>query len=315
VRKKATSPSQILTRTEMSELFDSGQIFRPATSSKECIRTAAYDLRMATDFMVVPDRPAYPAGRFYPKGTHRSRPVVLSPGDVAFVSSAERCALPWNITGTVGSKFSLTAQGLLILTGLFVDPGYGMVRGPDGEWMAADNQRLHFLIANVGSLDVVLIPGEQRIAAVQFQYIESPEPTDQIESYGLRAIEEQYLNPETAVSVGLVFFRNIAELKELVQKYVGKSAELEARLAGVETGSNQVVMFGVFLLCITLVGIIFELLLTAANSTSISTQIAALNSLIVNYWPGTIVSLVLTVFASIGVLAVMRMFYRLIARR
>jgi deoxycytidine triphosphate deaminase len=269
---------------------------------------------MATDFMVVPDKPNNPKGRFYPKGVHRERPVILSPGDAAFISTVEKCCLPWDVTGTIGPKFSLTAGGLLILTGLFVDPGYGLVKAPDGDWAPAYDQRLHFLIANVGSSEVVLIPGQQKIAAIQFTSIDPTNPPLEIESRGLQSIEEQYLQPETASTAGLVFFRNVAELKSAVERQDSKYSELETRISGVEAGSNQVVMFGVFLLCVTFLGAMFQTLLTAANSENIVKQIAALNDLVVSYWPGAILGLIIFAFAALGVLTAIKLLFRLITR-
>jgi len=304
----------VLTRGDMLARFARDEIFAPHSWSDGCLRGSAYDLRMATDFMVVPDRPNYPTGRFYPKGSHRERPVILSPGDAAFISTVEKCCLPWDVTGTVGPKFSLTAGGLLILTGLFVDPGYGLVKGADGSWTSAHDQRLHFLIANVGSSEVALIPGQQKVAAIQFTSINATSPPFPIESRGLQSIEEQYLQPETASLAGLVFFRNVAELKTAVERQEDKHAELETRISGVEAGSNQVVMFGVFLLCVTFLGAMFQILLSASNSDSIVKQIAALNELVVSYWPGTIIGLIIAAFAALGVLTVLKIAFRVLTR-
>jgi deoxycytidine triphosphate deaminase len=314
VSKSTAQAHGVLTHADMLVRFARGEIFVSSSWSEGCLRGSAYDLRMATDFMVVPDRPNYPTGRFYPKGSHRERPVILSPGDAAFISTVEKCCLPWDVTGTIGPKFSLTAGGLLILTGLFVDPGYGLVRGAYGDWTSACDQRLHFLIANVGSSEVALIPGQQKIAAIQFTSIDATSLPLQIESRGLQSIEEQYLQPETASLAGLVFFRNVAELKSAVERQEGKFAELETRVSGVEAGSNQVVMFGVFLLCVTFLGAMFQILLSASNSDNIVKQIAALNELVISYWPGTVVGLIIAAFAALGVLAVLKFAFRLLTR-
>jgi deoxycytidine triphosphate deaminase len=306
---------RILDRADILARLKKNQIFRAQSWSEACLRSAAYDLRMATDFMVVPDRPTYPAGRFYARETHRERAVVLMPGDVAFVSTVEKCCVPWDITGTIGAKFSLTARGLLILTGMFVDPGYGLVTDPEKEWIAADDQRLHFLIANVGSSDVVLKPGEEKIASIQFASTSTPKELQQVRSKGLSAIEEQHLNPETATAAGLVFFRNVAELKTAVDANTDKNAEFERRLSGVEAGSNQVVMFGVFLLCFTFLGILFQEMLNIAGSEGLTRQFGLLSNLISKSLPGLSAGLIVTVLASIGVVAIIKVLFRLLAKR
>jgi deoxycytidine triphosphate deaminase len=104
------------------------KIFKDKTWDEKNVRGAAYDLRVADDFLVVPskDGPNGKGYRKYKKGEKRDTFIVLEPGDVAFISSYEKIHMPWTLAGNIGIKFGLARNGVLILTGLIVDPGYGM---------------------------------------------------------------------------------------------------------------------------------------------------------------------------------------------
>ena len=82
----------MLSHEQIESRLNNGQIFRPGTWSLDNLRATGYDLRMAYDFLIVPDPPEYPTGRRYDLGERRTKPVILNPGDVAFVSTLERLA-------------------------------------------------------------------------------------------------------------------------------------------------------------------------------------------------------------------------------
>jgi hypothetical protein len=121
--------------------------------------------------MIIPDAD-FPRGRRYGRGSLRKEPVVLKPGDVAFVSTRERLCLPWDLAGFVGAKFTYARKGVLIMTGVSVDPGFGLEL-INGQWTAKNDERLHFVLANVGSNDVTLKPGDQPIATLRGRKRES----------------------------------------------------------------------------------------------------------------------------------------------
>jgi hypothetical protein len=104
----------------------------------------------------------------------------------------------------------------------------------------------------------------------------------------------------------------VADLKALVDSQEVRYSAIEKRLTGVEAGSNQVVMFGIFLLCVTFSGAIFQLLLSAANADNINKLVAALDELLLNHTRGALFGEMILVFAALGVLTVCKIFYRLI---
>lgn len=286
-----------LSHDDISARLHRGQIFLPGSWDSSCVRAAAYDIRMAPDLALIPDPPEFKTGRYYPRGTKRISEVILQPGDVAFVSSAERLCLPWNLTGLLGTKFSLTAKGIMTLTGTFVDPGYGLRLDEDGNWIAMTDQRLHFLFANVGPAPVVFVPGQEKIASIQFMVVTEPPHKREVNSVGFSRIEDAYLNRKS-VEGGLIFFRNMADLGDEIKRIDQKIDLFQHRLSGIEAGSNQIVMFGIYLICVTFLGISLTSLLALIQVQGLAAQISALSLLIQTTWPALIVILLVIFGAS-----------------
>jgi deoxycytidine triphosphate deaminase len=263
----------LLGRDDIEMRLNGGYIFRPGTWEQGNIRGASYDIRMAEDLMIVPDPPNFSAGRRYPRNKRRQNPVVLNPGDVAFVSSRERLCFPWDIAGNLGPKFGLSSKGILILTGFSVDPGYGLeMQG--GNWFPKEDERLHFFLANVGSGPVVLIPGQERIATLQFFASVDSGPRGEIKSSGYVNIEQEFFAEGSDREAGLVFFRNMVDLRSKIEEYINRIGlfekqieQFEKRISAVESGSHNIVFFGVFLLSSTLIGVALAAILALMANT------------------------------------------------
>lgn len=295
----------ILDREGILERLHRGQIFLTGSWDTSCLRASAYDLRMSEDLIVVPEGNKYPTGRFYKRGERRTTDVILHPGDVAFVSTLEKICMPWDISGSVGHKFSLASRGLIVLTGMFIDPGFGLEPKDDDNWVSAEDRRLHFLIANVGSTEVALRPGVERIAAIQFTKIKEVTEKRIVYSVGFQAIEQEYLSAQNSSDVGLVFFRNMADLKENFQDlrkeiidFKARVHNFEQRLLAIESGSNQIVMFGLYLICVTLLGTSIAITLGSIQNNALSSRLLHTVNMLDLHWRGAIVFLliVITIF-------------------
>ncbi len=130
----------------------------------ENLKGAAYDLRMAPTGMVLP------GGRVVlPTDPPNHAEVLLAPGQTALISTFERLNLPNNLIGNMSIKGELASKGILMLTGLIVDPNYH--RGGSGDG------RLHFRLANLGNKPVLLRPAETRVASIQFVRLAQPATT------------------------------------------------------------------------------------------------------------------------------------------
>jgi deoxycytidine triphosphate deaminase len=247
----------LLTGDRLAAALD-GRIFVPNTWTEANLRGAGYDLRLAADLMVVPKEPGSGEHRVYERGEHRNAEVILAPGDNALFSSSERFCLDLDVCGNIGAKFGLAAKGLLILTGLAVDPGYGRVEEA-GDWIPVEDQRLHFLVANVGPGHVALRPGLDPIAFLQMYEIPRLSSHRTIASGGFDHLRDQLFRQD-APSGGLSYFRTAVDARRIAEATEREVAALRTDVDRVTNASNYVVVFGVFLVTATLLGVVTSFL-------------------------------------------------------
>ena len=270
------SMSAVLAHDEILQRLNEGQLFRNDSWDRQNIRAAAYDLRIANDFMIVPE-PEYPSGRRYRRGEKRDRPVILRPGEVAFFSTAERICIPWNVSANIGIKFGYARRGILILTGLLVDPGFGLRRDGDS-WVAKPDERLHFLVANVGPNSIVMSPGKDKIASIQFLHVSGKVLQKEVTS--TEDMDHEFFDAHTDPKLGLSFFNDMTELRV-------KFAEFTKRFDAVEGGSKMIVMFGVYLLTASIFVGALVVLLSMVSSNDLTVKLTTISSLAPKTWRGT----------------------------
>lgn len=283
-----------------------GRVFDPESISMDNVRGACYDLRLASDRLIAPDGLDDGGSVIRQSGALTDRPLILKPGDTAFISTIERARFDWSVAGVVGAKFRLASQGLLVLHGLAVDPGYGLRSSPDGVWEPMPDQRLHMVVANVGGEIIALPPGSS-IAVLQLFEVDADASLrfHEIESPGLERFEDEYFEEGGRATTGLVFFRNVRDAsdraQELLTKVEGVKTEAEqllTRVESIEVGSKFVVTFGVFLIAVTLVSVFLTLLLDVIahfpKRPSLLLSIAAIGS-------GTVMAVTICVAVVAGV--------------
>jgi deoxycytidine triphosphate deaminase len=132
---------------------------------RKYLRDASYDVRIATDGLVLPSGETIPASDDL--GVQLKESLVLAPGDSAWLSTQERFCLPSSIAGTVTLKSDLASQGLFLLSGTLIAPRYGQLQSESSSDSRLD-RRLHFFVANFGSQAILLQPADTAIASVQF---------------------------------------------------------------------------------------------------------------------------------------------------
>lgn len=259
----------VLARSEIKKRLDKGQIFVEGSWDEDCLRGASYDLRAAPDYLIAPD-----GQRYWPGSatgfTERRAPIVLEPGDVAFVSSVERVCMPFQLAGNVAIKFRLGRRGLFVMGGLLVDPGYGLEF--DGKnWVPRNEcgERLHFQLANIGKKEIEIVPGETSFAAIQLMHIDGesrlhldephrekvPDSGAMLDSMFSHGLDEP-LEP-------LAFFSGVRDLREEVAKLRQASRTHEEKLALTNRSTDQLVVFGVVLIAITLFTVAVAAMLSA----------------------------------------------------
>lgn len=267
-----------------SEIFASGY-------SESSLERASYDLRIATTKMILP------SGQRIREGEEYTRPFMLEPGSVAFVSSLERVHIPYQLCGIVSIKFSYASQGILMLMGMGVDPGYGQ------DEPTAGGRRLHFVVANVGLETLQVRPGEDLIASLQLLPVLVPQ-TEQVQvappplATSPSIIDDLFNRPD--LPLGLSFFQRQADLEHHV-------STLNVRVDEHVRGLNQVVLFGHFLLGTAITGGLVTLVLGWAGENSLQKKIsAAVDLLPTSPWAFLSLLLIFVVVFGLGPLAISR---------
>lgn len=258
-------------RAEDAEL----QIFRPGSWDAERLRGAAYDLRVASDFLILPDGTRYWSGAADETRQERSAAFVLKPGAVAFVSSAEKLCMPWDLTGNIAPKFRLALDGILVMGGMLVDPGYGRMQLDDGSWIAQeDGARLHFQLANLGVKDLYITPEETSIAAIQFILLAgdarkaSPD-ANQASGDALHVpdsgnlLRDLFHSHAKEALPPLAFFSTAAKVHTRLDAAERGIETNEIKLEVAERSTDRLLVFGVVLIAITLIGVIFAALINS----------------------------------------------------
>lgn len=252
-------PTRLLVGSELVDALASGDVFHADSWSRSQLRHTAYDLRIARDLCVVP-QPTGDGGRIharYPRGEPGPVSFDLLPGESAFVSTMERIHLPWSIAGAVGMKFSMAAQGLLVLTGSVVDPGFGLVRDGQGDWVPSVDERLHFVLANVGPDPIQITAGVSSIATIQFTAVPSVEAPKRapVVSEGFTTLNQSFLADASTQPV-LAYFRQVSDLRRDVDRLTTQNESYVRRAELAIQGVNTVVLFGIYLLAVTILGVV-----------------------------------------------------------
>lgn len=113
--------AKIITGAELKALISDGKIIQNADLA--CAEGIKYDFRLGTKLLKSYFGAPIDIEKDLPTLDDRSKAVV-EPGEVVFVLSRERISLPRNIYIQLNPKRSLSQDGIELLGGLTVDPGY-----------------------------------------------------------------------------------------------------------------------------------------------------------------------------------------------
>ncbi|HEU5253427.1 MAG TPA: hypothetical protein VFU16_08915 [Solirubrobacterales bacterium] len=250
----------VLGRKEIKRRLKQGdrgceEIFRGETWDKDCLRSAAYDLRIAKTYLITPG-----GTRYWPKGgpghCKMTAPFELKPGEVAFVSTVEKLVMPADLVGNIAPRFRRALEGILVMGGMLVDPGY--------------TGRLHFQLANVGNKPFTITPGRTSVAAIQFLPVfEASSDLDRVPSskHLLKQLFREEVKTEPLEQ--LAYFSGVKDLKDEVKKLNKRIDDQEIALSSMHRSTEQLVVFGVFLVVITLFGIAIAALINSLSDGSV----------------------------------------------
>jgi deoxycytidine triphosphate deaminase len=290
----AAQEGAVLGAQAIQDLLQQGWLFEDRTWHRDRLRAAGYDLVIAADDLRIPDPRNPEKFRYFTRG----RPVpherfILQPGEFAFVTTQERVCLPWTVAANVAVRNRFARRGLLILTGLLVDPGYGL--RADGTGWRREPQRLHFGIANVGRDPITIVAGQDAIASLQFLKVhgsvllkEIPPPAD-----------------EDPVG-GFLLFTDLER----------RLGELKDDVGATESRFQNVMVFGLYVIIASLFGATIAFALQAIDNPTLSDRLTTMLEVIAKHpWPATLLAVGLVSVAVALASLVLIPFARLVKRR
>lgn len=110
-----TGVSGILTDTEIQRAIDGNLLISKDTFQQSSLEASSYDIRVGAKGVV---------GGEGIEIDLRKDAMELGPGAYGGVISYEKLFLPDNVCARIGSKRALSYEGVILLTGTIVDPGY-----------------------------------------------------------------------------------------------------------------------------------------------------------------------------------------------
>lgn len=266
----------LLTGASLLEaLRDGSRVFIPGTWADSQVRSGGYDLRLAGNVLVAP----YGDGEDYRSVGPLDEEVPeirLRPGDAALVSTAEVFSFDLDVLGQVTPKFRWAARGLLILSGTAVHSGYGRVKRED-EWVPGKGSRLFLILANNGPADITL-RRHDTIAYLQLLQVDTAGVEPEERNLGFDYLRANLFDPSHGpLKSGLAYFRTLKELESTLGAAVDqqqshledvrqKVEETSAVVDRVQSATNTVVVFGVYLIAVTLLGIVATTLVNALSN-------------------------------------------------
>ena len=227
----------ILGHNEIHNRLTKGEIFRKGTWETGCVKEASYALRVANDGLMLG------GNRFLPGKKHLKGDIEIKPGEIAILSTVERIHMPGNLVGKIGIRFDYASQGLAGLMGIQVDPYFGW--GRPGE-------RLYIRVANLGN-ETISIPAGADVFTFELHDVKGyvPEPTTPRHDMWYR-LQDILANQKNAS------WSNVTR----VQVEVGR---LESATKEVRDNLQPLVMFGIFLIAVTILAVALTVIVTGSD--------------------------------------------------
>ena len=221
----------ILGHGAIQKRLTNGDIFREGTWKAHCIKEASYVLRIAKDGLLVD-------GHFYGPDDQRNRYngdyIVIDPGKIAILSTKEELAMPPDLLGKIGMRLEFAHLGLTGLMGIQVDPGFGSDK---------KHERLYIRVANFGNQSIRLSEG------------------DGVFTFELHEVTGE-IPKEPKMDSWPRLMRTLKDLDNASWSYVTRvESELSAATENLRNNLQPLVMFGVFLVAVSILGVSMAVLL------------------------------------------------------
>jgi deoxycytidine triphosphate deaminase len=271
----------LLSGGQLLDRLKKGEVIQDGWWDSERLRPAGYDLRIAADRLTVNNK-AFAVDEFYDGA------LKLHPGDVAYVSSYERFCVPWDLAANIGVRFRFAKRGLLVFTGLLVDPGFGLKKAPNGGWDAYPDHRLHFFVANTGTEPIDVTLGQEGVSVLSLQFFQIKLAEDEVLSRYASRLPRQANQGQLPTVAGeggaaLAFFHSLRDLeKRFDEEIPAIRREISTQatdLKRTQSATDNIVVFGVYLVAVTLLGVTAAVLVGLLGSNGAEAVVDNVNRL------------------------------------
>ena len=229
----------ILGTDEIISRLNKGEIFREGTRDLKCVKEASYALRVAGDGMIIDKEIIEPGNT----SKSRSR-ITIRPGRIAVLSTVERLCMPSDLVGKLGVRLKFASKGLVGQMGIQVDPFYGLDDKGEGA-------RLYIKVANLGNNDVVVRPGDA-VFNIEFSKVKGARRPD-----------------EPRVDTWERLMRTVGDPDYQDWTYMTRiQSNLNKRVGEIRDSYQAVVLFGVFLVAITILAVMVTAILNVEGAPS-----------------------------------------------
>lgn len=226
----------ILSGYEILRRLNAGEIFRKDSWDKTSVKEASYALRIAGDGLLV-------GGTFFePQQRYEGDYIHIEPGQIAILSTIERVHMPANLVGRIGIRLKYALQGLTGLMGIQVDPLYGQL---------TPNERLYIRVVNFGNESIRLSPGAE-VFTFELQQVHGSIP--ELPKQGTWERIKDALSHQSQLS----------------WSYITKvDNDVSKQRKDIRRSLQPVVMFGVFLVAVTILGVALSVILAIRNTPEV----------------------------------------------
>ena len=235
----------ILSGEGILERLKGGQIFKQGTWDDESIKEASYALRVAGDGLMLGGKP------FLPEKDFLEGDITIDPGEIAILSTIERLDMPGDLVGKIGIRFDYASQGLTGLMGIQVDPFYG--------W-GHPNERLYIRVANLGN-ESISIPPRADVFTFELHGVDGHVPEPTAPRLGMwHRLQDILANQDHAS------WSNVTKVQVDVDRL---NTRFDSATNEVRDYLQPLVMFGIFLIAVTILGVALTVIVTGSDTPEI----------------------------------------------
>lgn len=232
----------VLSDQAIFDRVQSDELIVKSTFTADSLAPSSYEPRIARDGLITPN------GTPFPPGSSGPAKVILRSGDTAMFSTIELFHMPPDVAGNITVKNRLAKDGLMLLSGLLIDPGFGA-----DEKLLDDQElgcRLYLHVANIGREPIIIQPERAPITRIQFLCV-----------CGGRYAQRQKIRSSRWADQEPATLGFLTELQTLK---VGLT-ELKDKVDSTHSQVHYVVMLGAVVLGVTLIGVVLATVLALVS--------------------------------------------------